>query len=298
MPPPDGPNDGTMADPPQGKSDDELTYAVFMDASVENQVSVYLCSDEKLIHKTVVTGFKNSLLKGRFLVKQAIEGQGTFQMSGVFDNGVDAKGHVRQAIQTAFDATISGQTQKARNSSALDLAESGTSTVETAMEISSTGDFASAYRELGIAKVDPAVGTALVQRTVDAQHPADHGGSGKFETSRAYFDSAGQALKSEDVPAAASGGALAVSESDLPKLPPENFAVEFDPSDWDCSGVEDTTLDEAAIAECDQAYAVPFKDEDCDAYGVGVEEQVPAALEQRDQGPPELPPAPLDDQGI
>jgi hypothetical protein len=115
----------------------------------------------------------------------------------------------------------------------------------------------------------------------------------EVETSRAYFDSAGNKLEPSASKSFEEGGALHIKETDLPKLLPENFSVSFDPTDWDCSGTEDIAMDTSsdAFKACAEKFAAEIPTETCDGgdFVVGVEaSDVPPAIDAYAGDTPDL----------
>jgi hypothetical protein len=176
--------------------------------------------------------------------------------------------------------------------------------VKTASESStSAADFSNSYKEIGAAFIGPNLGSALFQRTVDGSHPAPTAPvlpltEQTVITTHSYFDSAGKTLAQDDSESFAEGGVLAVEESDMPKLVPENFKVEFEASDWDCSETEDFTMDTESsdFGACVDKFVSQFSQEDCSdtAYlgGVTAEGVGPVIDERASEEELELPPLP------
>lgn len=314
-----GGDTGTMPDMSGGGSGGpggDMSYSVFLDNSVADKFSVFICLNDKLSQKIVITGHNDKGSKGTYQIKQEMDGMGSIQVEGAFDNGVDSPDHQRSFSQSSGDMEggPGGGSTSIRTAFALDIVKDGVSKVQAAAEMASSGgDFGGGFREIGAALIGPNLGSALFQRTISADHPAATFPGGDqpvegdpnvpplgltgetYQTSRSFFDSAGQTLKAADAANFAEGGTLHVKDADLPKLPPEDFAVALD--GWDCSGTEDFTTDETseAVKACEEKFKASFSMETCTdaAFVVGVEApEVPSVLDQRDAGAPVLPPPP------
>lgn len=297
MPPPPPPGDmptGEMptSDPtgaPTGGGQD-MTLSIFLDNSVADKFTVFMCDSDKLTQKIVVSGAGDAGSKGSFKTSMEMEGMSA-QIQGAFDNGVDVAGHQRAASQISFAMDMGGTKNYLRSSLKLDLVEDGVSVVKAATESSTSAtDFSSSFREIGTALIGPNLGSALFQRTIEgvqATDPAMALVEQQVITTRSYFDNAGYVLSKEDSPNFADGAALAVADTDLPKLVPDSFKVEFEASDWDCSGTEDFAMDveSEGFKACTDRFASEFSMETCtDAeYGIGpTEEDATVVLEQRE----------------
>lgn len=276
-----------------------MNMAIFLDNSVEGKFSVYVCQDDKLSQKIVVDSAGEAGAKGSF--KSVIEMDGmSAQMQGAFDNGVGVAGHQRSSSLMTF----SMQSNYFRTSTELDLVQDGISKVKTASEMASgTEDFSSAMKEIGTAYIGPNLGTALFQRTLNnslQQPTAPKLTEAQAVTTRSYFDSAGLTLSSDESDSFKEGGALAIPESDLPKLIPADFKVEFEATDWDCSGAEEFTVDadSAAFMACTEKFASQFSQETCGdpAFAAGPEAtDVPVVIDSRSSE--EIPELPLPPEG-
>jgi hypothetical protein len=319
------PDGGAGPDAGAGAPQD-MDMAIFLDNSEAGKFKIYMCQDNKLSQKIVVEGAGETGAKGSFKAVMDMEGVSA-SIQGSFDSGVELPGHNRSSSQVAFDMDMGGSTMHMRSNIGMDLVEDGVSVVMAANEASSTmGDFDSSFKELGTALIGPNLGAALFQRSVDASHPVETfqmpsaevpsdtndvpeipdlppplrlTGDKTYVTSRSFFDSAGYELKQSDSDSFADGGLLNVKDTDLPKLLADDFKVEFEASDWDCSGAEEFTMvtDSSSFQACADKFASSFEMETCEAgavYGAGIEAtDVDPVLDQRVEGgelPPELPP--------
>jgi hypothetical protein len=287
-----------------GGGGSEMNLSVFLDNSVADQFAVYICDADKLTQKIVVSSASEAGAQGSFLAKMEMSGA-TAQLKGAFDNGVGSSGHQRAVTQMSFDMKMGSSSTYVRSAIDLDLVQTGVSTVKSAVETSSEiGEFSDSYREIGAALIGPNLGSALFQRTIDSSHPAPTFEqeqlsltAAQYVTTRSFFDNAGQVLAQSDSKSFADGGALAVADSLLPKLVADDFAVEFDSGDWDCSGAEDFTVEQnEAFKACMDKFASQFAMETCSdpAYLIGADvADAPSVIDQRDSaGAPELPPPP------
>lgn len=333
MPPPDGGNmpDGGMGDMPgadggmaggpdggdmpgadggmgdMGGMPTEMVRSVYLDNSDPNNFKVYMCDNDKLTQKIVLNGAGSNGSKGTY--KAAFEDNGlSIAMVGSFDNGVGAAGRQRSTSQMAFSMKSGSDTINMRSNIALDLAKEGVSVVKVANESSmSASDFSAGDKEIGVALIGPNIGSALFQRTFTGSDSFFPGGPGgetpplpltegttQVETSRAFFDSAGQTLEQKDSDSFKEGGQLHAKESMFPKLLPENFTVTFEAGDWDCSGTEDFAVDmnSPELKACEKKFASAFQMEECDGdtFAVGMEEEeIGSFVDQRGEfGPPDL----------
>jgi hypothetical protein len=272
---------------PAGDAGGEMALSIFLDNSTAGKFTVFMCDNDKLSQKIVVENAGDSGAKGSYKAVMDMGGA-KIQILGAFDNGVGAVGHQRSASEVAFEMDIGGAKSYLRSGTTLDLAEKGISVVKAATETStSAGDFSNSYREIGAALIGPNIGSALFQRTVDETHPAIPLLDQVATTTRSYFDSAGKTLAKSDSDSFSDGGILAVSDTLLPKLVSENFKVDFESTDWDCSGTEAFTMDteSADFKACTDKFASQFTIETCGdaaAYEIGSQApDVSAVVDQR-----------------
>jgi hypothetical protein len=304
--------DMPSGDMPSGESPSgtgqEMTFSVFLDNSDKNNFKVFMCDNDKLTQKIVLSGASDKGSRGSYKTKFEEDGF-SVSLSGQFDNGVAKAGRQTSAAQMAFAMKMGNDTSHMRSSMVLDIVADGISTVKVANESSMTAsDFSAADKEIGVALIGPTIGSALFQRT--------YTGSGSFfpdggdqsvppmtlalnaeqqvETSRTYFDNAGQTLAKADSASFNNDGPLHVKEAMFPKLLPNDFAVTFDATDWDCSGAVDFTvnMDSPEFKACETKFQPDFSDEQCDGdtYIVGFEEEIPAFVNERGDLDGELPP--------
>lgn len=310
--PPDGqgmdptasaPTPPTDAGGPGGGSG--LTLSVFLDDSVKDQFTVFMCDSDKLTQKITLSGAGEKGAKGSFASSSSADGFDV-QILGAFDNGVALAGHQRTISQMAFSIDMNGNSTDMRSNMNLDLVDGGVSTIKVASETAnSSGDFSASQREIGTALIGPNLGSALFQRTVDGSNkdantapPMTLTGDQQVETSRTFFDSAGQTVLETDSVSFATGGVLAVTDAMFPKLLPTDFKVNFASNDWDCSGTEtfDMDTESSAFKGCMDKFAASFSTESCDddLYVVGMQQSdIPPAVDQRDpEGVPQFEPPP------
>jgi len=297
------PTGDDMPEGPEGMGG-EMTMSVFLDNSDTKNFKVFMCDDDKLTQKIVLSNATEKGSKGSFKSKFDMEGM-SISIAGSFDNGVGSAGRQVTASQMAFAMKQGTDTMNMRSSMYLDIDGAGISRVMVANEAgNSSGDFSSAMKEIGTAKIGPNLGSALFQHTFEGSGGFFDGGDGNntppggdtipmpltgtvnVETSRSYFDSAGNVLSKSDSKSFDDGAPFHMTEKDFPKLLPADFKVEFEASDWDCTGTTDLTVDmeSAAFKECEKRFAESFSTEMCDAgdFEVGMEaEGIPSFADER-----------------
>jgi hypothetical protein len=304
-----GPGEYDEMDGPGLNLSDDMTMAVYLDNTDPDKLTVFMCDGGKLTQKIVIDSASDKGSKGRY--KSIFESDGfKIAMQGAFDSGVTEVGRHVSTSQMEFTFSMGTETMTARSNMFLSLAKDGVSIVKVANETSASGgEFSGSDTEIGTALIGPNIGTALFQRTFTGD-PADGFGAGPdgddgapldpdgaelsladeqiTETSRSFFDSQGNKFAQEDSASFAEGGKLAIKEELLPKLLSSDFKVEFEATDWDCSGTEDleTDMESAGFKACSTNFTSPFEDEECggDGFEIGLEEKDIGEIAHLDPG--------------
>ena len=292
-----GPGDGGAPSMP-------TSLQVKMDNSVAGEYTIYVCSAKVLQQKILVKGATDTGATGSYAVKMDLGGDNVMELRGSFDNGVTSVGRYLGTTQMRF--SMGGM--KMNSSIALNLGQGDSdahfvqSTREQAM---SFADLNASTKELMAGRFGPDFGSAIVQRS---------GGDDKIfgltneagpETSRAFFNVAGENVEESASASLAEGGTYYMAATDLPLLndPAETWPIEG----WDCvTGVEEFTppTGGAEAPTANSCYdASPFADMQfsCFAGGFAPGMQMEGAEDQtakRDENedifstPPPPPPAP------
>jgi len=284
---------GDMPDMPE-------TMSIWMDDSTKGKLTVYVCQDDKLTEKYEIDRSSKTARRGSFKIKVGDGNTMDVRMAGVYENSGEEGDRSKVATDMSFKMSMGTTSMYAKSSMFMNISKKEISELKIASETSmSMGDFSNAQKEIGAALIGPNFGSALLQRTFDgSSNPSmfgasTSGSSQSIETSRAYFDSAGNQLTAESNKNFAEGGLLYLDAKALPKLLPESFDVKFDSTDWDCSGTEDFTLDmeNADFKKCDDRFAAAFSDETCSGadYGAGVAfSDAPVVVNERSSETPDF----------
>jgi hypothetical protein len=254
-------------DPPQEYPVEEMVMSVFVDRSIADKFTVFVCQNEKLSQKIVIEKVGNFASKSSYKTLMDI-GPSTYEQQGTFDNGVESAGHQRLTSRAKFRWNINEKPNSSSSDIELDLVENGVSLVRSASEWTSSLSAGAPDREISAALIDPNLGSVLFQATpfktsstvTDSTTTAT-----ELETTRSFFDSAGKVVAKESSPSFADGGILHVTESQLPKLVADDFKVESEPSDWNCSGTTDFTYEPGSDVEACYESTLAPSSESC--YG-------------------------------
>lgn len=225
------------------------SYGVWIDNSVQNQLTVHVCANGSLTQKITVQAADKDRSKGYFQSTASWANQtqsdakNSISITGAFDYLYTDSTRHRVTMKLLY---LEGTTSKYASWAKLNLPKTGATDDVNKIEVSES--FSSSGTTSMVSYY------ALVNSQYGQMYRLSGGGtyvdsSGKKQVynpsiSVAQFDSSGKQISSSTTSAFGTGGALAMTTKDLPKLLPVTFAPEALGADvWNCVWEETLTFE-------------------------------------------------------
>ncbi len=284
----EGPPGGEFEGPPPpmlqgGPSMPNLKVWLDNSQASAGKYNVWVCEDGELTQKITLEGAKKGEgSKGSYAIKMELDGLGSIQLAGNFDNNLTTVGRYLGNAQFRFAM----DQMNVSSNIVMDLGlDSGVHKVSVAKEMAASfeGDLSMSHKELVAGRLDTfdvMYGQALSQFAGLSQpifgepELGLQEGEPQVETTRSYFDKDGLVAASDATEQFADGGTLFVAPEEIAKLLAQDWTVDFGEGAWDCSGTSALDMSAEPSAEDQEAMMAcmgDFQPADLDCFGAGFE---------------------------